>query len=393
MSAVDRLNETLDRWLTGPEANAAGRIGLFRIVYGLFYLWLFSRFDYTVLGRTAQVVWRPIQVDRLLPSVPPVAVLQALECLLVFALVLLIVGYRVRLVTAVVLLVGVALEVFRYSFGKVDHDTLFMVFYLPLFMLMGRWGATYSLDTVLKAHRTGTTIAASDSSWRYIWPMRAILLLLGILFLSAAYWKSTHGTWESNPATLSNFLLSTGLGQVADGGTLSPVIGLLVRLPLVTALMQAGMMAFEALFFLSLFNRKLRNWFLALAVIFHAANFFLLQVNFITQVSAYLLFVDWQRLYARWLAPSIARVRFPRLPLHLWVGAVLIVALVTAVLWGEVPSVRLVLTFGGLVTADTIWLVLLPVAVVVWLRSSLTLLRSLWKRARTGNLPAVNAPN
>lgn len=386
-----RLNAAVDGWLTAPETNAAGRMGLFRIVYGLFYLWVLGRTNYDVIGQTAGATWRPIGIDSFMQAAPSVALLQALQFLMVAALILLIGGYRVRLVTLVVLVTGIALEAFRYSFGKVDHATLFLNFYIPLFMLLSRWGATYSLDAALESRRIGRRVDASDASWRFIWPMRVVLIVLGALFLTAAYWKTIHGTWESNPDTLRNLLLLGASGAMADGSTMSPIVALLLRVPPLTTLMQAGTMAFESLFFLSLFNRPLRNWFLAIAVVFHGANLILLNVNFSPQLIVYMLFIDWQALYVRWISPHIPHLRFGRLPAGAWVAGALTAALVVGTLWIYLPAIRVVPSLGGLLNGRSAWVIVLPIAVVACFYNSLVLVRSLRPRHTRAGRPLPNA--
>ncbi|MBE9129715.1 hypothetical protein IQ258_27090 [Coleofasciculus sp. LEGE 07081] len=41
-SIIRNVNASINAWFTQPEVNAAGRIGLFRILYSFFYLWHLS---------------------------------------------------------------------------------------------------------------------------------------------------------------------------------------------------------------------------------------------------------------------------------------------------------------------------------------------------------------
>jgi hypothetical protein len=250
-------------------------------------------------------------------------------------------------------------------------------------MSIGGWGATYSLDAALAARRTGKRVDAADTSWRYIWPMRAVLLILGALFFSAFFWKTTHGSWDTNPSTLYNLIIGTNISITLQGGSVSPLVALLARAPLLVTLMQIGAMAFEALFFLSLFNRTLRNWFLALAILFHAGNIVLISVSFTAQLIAYLLFVDWQALYARWVSPYLPRFRFDRLSSPVWVGGALALALGIGLVWLLFPSTHRIVSLGELLNRGRVWTVVSVIAVIVWLRSGLLLLRSLlaWRKA------------
>ena len=40
----------VERWFTASEPAAAGRMGLFRILFGLFYLWHLSLFDISLVA-------------------------------------------------------------------------------------------------------------------------------------------------------------------------------------------------------------------------------------------------------------------------------------------------------------------------------------------------------
>ena len=41
-SIIQKISNKFDKWLMSSEPNAAGRLGLFRIVYAWFYLWYLS---------------------------------------------------------------------------------------------------------------------------------------------------------------------------------------------------------------------------------------------------------------------------------------------------------------------------------------------------------------
>ena len=56
----ERLNRGIDRWLTAPEVNAAGRIGLFRVLYGLFLLWIGSQGYFSIMAQTPTAAWQPV---------------------------------------------------------------------------------------------------------------------------------------------------------------------------------------------------------------------------------------------------------------------------------------------------------------------------------------------
>ena len=154
VAVIRRVVQGARGWLTAPEPRIAGRMGLFRMIYAVFYLWHLSWVDGATLGLLPDAVWQPVYLLRVVPLRPPSALPGMLESCLVAALLLLLAGLWVRPVTLAVLLFGTLLEAFHNSFGKVEHGSVFLVFYLPLFMLGSGWGDTWSLDALL-ARRAG----------------------------------------------------------------------------------------------------------------------------------------------------------------------------------------------------------------------------------------------
>src|SRR5207248_175276 len=172
------------------------------------------------------------------------------------------------------------------SFGKVEHASVFLVFYLPLFMLGSEWGRTWSLDALLARRAGRATTSPSDDSWRLALPMRGVLLMLVLLFFSAVFAKD--------------------------------------------------------------------------------------------------VFVDWQKAVARvvprmrWLGAFLEAV-----PSGVLIAGVLGLAALAGWWWNLTPTLRTTLQLGGWLDSRTIWLPVLPLALVWWLRASLALLDT-GRRSATG---------
>ncbi len=168
--------DVIDRWFTRPEPNAAGNLGLFRVLYASFYLWFLSSQNVQhLVGVPADHRQRVLLID-LLPADPPAAFFVSLEILLVAALCLLVVGFRVRLATWVVLVVGTLLEAYWVSFDP-ELGTILLVFFIPFFMLLGnaKWSETYSVDAILRRRAGERVVEPTDPSWPYSLPARAVL--------------------------------------------------------------------------------------------------------------------------------------------------------------------------------------------------------------------------
>lgn len=365
-----QANTAIDMWLTASEPNAAGRLGLFRILFAAFYLWHLSGRVIADLAelpasyhhRILVVWWAP------LPALP-LWFLSVVEAGLVTAIVLLLVGYRTQFATLAVLVLGLLYEGW-YIGVNAERASIMLVAFVPFFMLLsGRWGDTYSLDSHLR-HRAG--FAAADPSvdaWPYFLPARAILVLLGALFLSAAVSKLVAGgTWLERPHLLADILLDQNIKAAKLDLPLNPLALFIAQTPALHVPFQYSIVLFEAVFILALFGRRIRDVILSSALIFHAINALWLVVTFTPLLIVYGLFVDWQKARERFLprGPSMLQ----RLPTAVLVGGAVTAAVAAGLLWNTGTGLRGVAGLGGLLDWRTIWYVVLLFAALWWLRAA-----------------------
>ena len=361
------------RWLTAPEPRVAGRMGLFRLIYAAFYLWHLSWVDGAALGLLPDAIWQPVDLLRPLPVHLPSAVPGVVESCLVAALVLLMVGLRVRLVTPAVLLAGTLLDAFHQSFGKVEHGTVFLTFYIPLFMLGSRWGDTWSLDALL-VRRAGRSTNRLDDSWRDALPLRANLLILVLLFSSAAFAKGVVGDWLTAPDLVTNLLLGKNVEAVREGLPPNPIAPFVVTHPVWSASFRYGVLLFEGAFGIVLLGGAVRAAYLATALLFHALSALMLIATFTPILIVYALFVDWQsaveRLqpWPRWLAR-----RLERTPSWILVAGTVSLAALAGWSWNATPVARAALNLGGRLDWRTIWYPVSILALGWWLRTGVAM--------------------
>jgi hypothetical protein len=365
MAILRRLNAAIEKWFTVPEARAAGRMGLYRIVFSAFYLWHLSPyFAARLAGLPAPHHRRLLLLDLIgNPTLSPLF-LQVLESSLVAAIVILMVGYRVRLATGAVLILGCFYEAlfFRVS---VEHATTLMVAYIPLFMLIGgSWGATHSLDAVIARRAGRPTTDSTDSSWRFFLPARATLVVLAALFLSSAVFKVGFGaTWLNSPGLFANIMLDKNVRAAIRDLPMNPVAPLLAQMPELADALAYLVVLFEGTFFLVLFSRKLFAYYVALALLFHSVNALWLMVTFTPILIVYGLFVDWQALRER-MWPGRATL-FDAVGTGWLVGGALIVAAASGILWNWGTGLRAAMTFGGALDWRTVWYPVL-LGVLIW---------------------------
>ena len=360
------LNNEINSYLTNPEANAAARMGIFRILYALFYFWFLSSHFAVKLASLPPSFFNRIVLTELFPKPLPEILLTFVESILVVALVFLVVGYKTRIATGFVLVFGCFLESFYYSIYY-QHSTLILAFYIPFFMLLfGRWGDTYSLDLYLLKKRERVD-KSSSASWEDFLSARCLLIILSMLFFSAGLHK-LFGTWLSDSDLVANHVMIKNIKSAIYNLPLNNLAPWIAQTPIIYNFLRFFTIFFELFFFLVLFSSKLRPVILATALIFHSVNAIWFAVTFTPVLIIYGLFIDWQACLSVLLPKRSFKFNFLA-PRWLIMGTIFL-AVAIGVLWNSVVEIRAIFNLGGIVTWHTIWYLILPLS-IVWLLVSL----------------------
>ncbi len=371
-SIVQSLNLGVNAWFTQPEKNSAGRIGLSRIFYSLFYLWHLSTHSSDFLsGMPEFFVEKRVYLVKYFfsdfgASLPPLF-FHTLEAFLVAALVLLAFGYKTRAATAAVLIIGCLVEGLSTAIdGK--RTLIALVFYIPFFMVISNaWGKTYSLDAMLEKRKRNVHVDPHDSSWEYFLPARALLVVFSALFFGSVIYKVAFGgIWLSSSDMMANFFLNRNVEAAVYDLPLNPLAPLIAQTPLAYLSVHATTLLFETFFFLSLINSKIRDFLVSMALVFHAVNGLWLVVTVTPIMAGYFLFIDWQAI-KDFLFPSSDR-KSKSSPVPLKGLTLLAIALATTLglLWHSSLDIRGLFNLYGLVDWRTIWYPVLPLS-LVWL--------------------------
>lgn len=368
VSTLRNLNANINAWFTQPEVNSAGRMGLFRIIYSLFYLWHLSIHSSVFLsGMPSFFVEQKVYLVRYLfsdfgASLSPVF-FYVLESFLVAALVLLAFGYKTRTMTAFVLLIGCLNEGLATAIdGK--RTLVPLVFYIPFFMLIiNSWGSTYSLDSILKKRKNGFRVDPHASNWEYFLPARALLVVLSILFfVSAIYKVAFGGAWLSYSDMMSNFFLNRNIEAAIYNLPLNGLAPYIAQTPLIYLSMHATTLIFETFFFLSLINRKVRDLILSMALIFHSVNALWLVVTVTPIAIGYCIFIDWQAIKDFFFPPSKHKSYVDTISPKLLTLIALFLATIIGLLWHSI-ELRTWFNLNGSIDWRTIWYPILPLSV------------------------------
>ncbi|MEQ8384032.1 MAG: hypothetical protein RH949_16890 [Coleofasciculus sp. A1-SPW-01] len=374
LKIAQKINTRLDRWFTKSEPNAAGRLGLFRVIYSLFYLWYLSEHHFFLLGKIPDSYYiHKILLIELLPQPLPPFFLTFIESALVTGIILLMFGVKARFATVIVLILGCFREAI-YSSIDYEKGIVFLVFYIPLFMLInGRWGETYSLDSVLKNRKNNLDLVKnSDSSWDYFLVPRCILIILSALFLSSAIFKIL-GTWLSYSELIANFMLHQSIKATIYSLPSNSLVPFLSQQPLIYNSIRLFILVFEFCFFVSLFNRNTRNLFVAMALIFHATNALWFVVTFTPVLIVYLLYVDLQSIKEKVLPRE--NNWFNNIESNYLIIAAIAVAVTIGIFWNAHLGIRSIINLGGFLNWRTIWYPVFPLSIIWFVMSLINLFK------------------
>jgi hypothetical protein len=295
----------LEGWFAAPEVNAAGRMGLYRILYGLWFLWLFAGIDFGGLAARPYPPPKPVGVMALLTALPvtvqPAEFARLLAFLLGGGLVLLTFGLATRSTTGLVLVCSALLFAWDSSSGKVIDKYVLLGTIVPFWMFFSRWGETYSLDALIRKARGLPTPSPSEPSWEFIWPQRAVVIFTVVLYFSAGYMKTVEGTWLDNPYVVLDKLTDTLVIAWASkpANFNSFLYPLVLRAPAVFIVGQSMALAFELGVPLALINRHFLVLVFSGAVLFHTLTLLSLGIGFAPMVIVLAIIVDWQAVWGR----------------------------------------------------------------------------------------------
>ena len=282
------IDNRIDNWIFHGFTLSPESLALYRICFAAYSL-LFGIPSFVWIDANPDVFYDPPpSLAALFSGFPSYAILQAFSTFVCLLFILLLFGYKTRMVSVLLTLTLIVANSFTYSFGKIDHDIIPVV--TPSVMSFSGWGACLSLDALQKrVHR--------DPAPSRNWPVALMALIVTFGFLSAGLPKalkwidfdvSTHG--------VRSWVIAAFFTE-ARQDFLVPVF---VRIsdPYFWELLDIVAVAFELGFLVVLPFPKLFRLYIGLAVLFHFNNHLMLNIPFAEYMIVYLLFLNWEPLVA-----------------------------------------------------------------------------------------------
>jgi uncharacterized membrane protein YphA (DoxX/SURF4 family) len=300
---TNRLLYRFNQWVFESYALPAEHLGLYRIFYASFMLFLVGIPGYAWISAFPDAFFHPpLGVARLFSGFPPPYVLHLFSVTLVVLFLALLFGYRTRAASVLITLVALVANSFDYSFGKINHTVLIWI--LPLVMSFSNWGAAYSVDANRDDPPSPVRVEA--------WPITLMSVLLGFAMFSAGLPKLMSGWLDLGTRAVKEKLLY----QVYVNNRHEFLADFFVSLESAPfwELMDWATVVFELGFLAAVISPSVFRLFTGAAVIFHTTSLLMLNIGFMFHVIVYLLFSmpiiafghdRIQRVVGRLTAPSI----------------------------------------------------------------------------------------
>ncbi len=171
-------------WFTpaSPVDLGLGRLAFFGLLAALY-----APVDFRGWADVDPAMWQPTWSFALLRlPIASAETLAAMQRLWKLALVSSCLGLATRASITTVLVLGFYLLGLPHCFGKIHHYDALLIFIFAI-LAIGRPGDAYSLDRLLQRRRD--TAAAVAPSGEYTWPIRAIWVVLALVFFGAGMSK------------------------------------------------------------------------------------------------------------------------------------------------------------------------------------------------------------
>lgn len=253
-------------------------LGLIRIVYGMFSIFIIGVPNYAQLSATPDYLYHPpvLSLGFLLKGYPPYWILLLVSIILLILSCFVLFGYKTKF-SSIALSIGYLLgQNLIYSSGKIDHDILYLLF--PGLMAFSNWGTSYSIDSKhLKSESKG--------SGSFI----HVAILLGFAMFTAGLPKLLTG-WLSldTQAVLSNIIIY----NCFDGPEDYFLCHLDYHQNVIWEALDYLVVLLEVGFLFAIIKPRLFRLFIFFALLFHLGTYYFLGILFQVHLIIYFLFMS-----------------------------------------------------------------------------------------------------
>ena len=274
---MNNLVHRFDRWLFDPHPIADKHLSLYRI---FFCLLIFFRgpLRFGKIADYSPDLFDPKNSLAVWFDLPPLLFFESLDVVISIFLVLMLFGWKTAWVSRGFALLQILGASFLFSFGKIDHADLLIIF-LPLVMSFSGWGRYYSLDAK-------DTLKEESLKW----PISVMSLIIGFAMFTAGIKKLLGGWLDTDFRAIEYHILRSKLG--GREGPLNDFM-FAINTPFTWEVMDYLIVVFEIGFLVAVFLPRVFSWWVRAAILFHVGVYLVIDISFDKNLIAYFLFLGW----------------------------------------------------------------------------------------------------
>lgn len=303
---IDRTNNRFWGRIVENTTVSADALGLLRIIAG-FCMLFFSFKTYAWIGDVPAAFYNPpkFSLGSFVNTFPPKLFFQVCDFLLLLFVLLITIGVKAKAFTSLFVIFSIVLSTFDYSFGKINHS---IILYATLACLaFSGWGNKFALIPD-KYNEKESQRAIS---------LLAVIIVFGMF--TAGVPKLFR--WINLDMNSNGFLSWYYRGKYFYGRThlLAPYVELLPTFMVKGFDFVAVLFELSGCFMLLRSPKTWRLW-LMMAIVFHIMVALFLNINFLTMLIPYIVFlrfdriinVDWFKAKINWIAFLLLLLVFVR---------------------------------------------------------------------------------
>lgn len=271
----------VDRWLNSGFSSTPRDLAAFRILFAAIALRDFWNRSLWTIGLPADFWAPPLGVARIFGGPPSAELIVALHVATATALAALLVGALTPLASIASAVLMIAVNSIFYSYGKIDHDILFVV--TPLALAFSGWGSVWSVDSFRQSPFVRTQ------------GLNVLAVCIGLGFLAAGLPKLNWLRFDSQETIGWAVYFRESFGQ------LNTATDLLLALPSWAAeLFDWATVLLECGLIVTVIDQRLFRLGLCVAALFHFGVLLTFDIEFARQVVVYAAFFPLVVAARRW---------------------------------------------------------------------------------------------
>lgn len=274
-----------------PVDLAIGRL----VFFGALFI-LYAPYDFRPWADVSPIFWQPTWSFALLRlPVLDAATLGILQIVWKLALACACVGLRTRTSIVVAVVLGFYLLGLPHCFGKIHHYDALLLFIFAI-LACARVGDAFAFDRVLARWRGGAALPTAPPSGEYTWPIRAIWVVMAVVFFCAGASKlRTSGLVWVFSDTMAIFLVQAQY-HFGNAVPLTDLGLALARHAWLCRTLAAAAIVCEAGYPLALVSRSVRRIVVPGTLAMQIGIRVLLGPTFLHMMTCNVFWVPWERL-------------------------------------------------------------------------------------------------